>query len=225
MKTDTIKLNGKEIQYRIIPKNNKNTYFKFRKDGTIEITKSRYQSKRDVINYMKQNASVFVSKLEKVRITPKVKEGYYTYFGQEMKIEYIDSLHVRFDVFNNLVEIPSKEVDPDQQYLKKTERNILLYEVEDIQNKYINNPYVNIDKIKIKTRHTKTRFGSCNATKRTINLNTNLVHYDKKYLEYVFLHEIAHLKHQNHSNEYYQLLLKLCPNYKQLRKELREIYR
>jgi len=225
VKTGTINLNGKEIQYNIIPKNNKNTYFKFRKDGTIHITKSRYQSTKDIIKYMKQNEAVFAHKIEKVTVVPTVKDGFYSYFGTNLKIEYIDTKNVKIDVLNDVIELPSKEIDPDQVYVRKAERNILLFEIETIKHKYRENPYVDINDIIIKTRHTKSRFGSCNAHRKTINLNTNLVHYDIQYLEYVFLHEIAHLVHQNHSKDYYDLLEKLCPNYKIIRKELRKIYR
>ena len=42
------------------------------------------------------------------------------------------------------------------------------------------------------------------------------------YTEYVFLHEIAHLVYPNHSKDYYNLLEKLCPNYKEVRKELKK---
>ena len=225
MRYETIMLDGMKVQYRIIPKNNKNTYFKFRKNGTIEITKSRYQTKRDIIKYMKNNAVQFAEKVKKVKIVPTLREGYYSYFGKELKIVFHDQLIVQMDVSNNVVYLPSKELDSDSRLLRKTERDILLYEVALIEEKYQDNSYVNIENIKIKTRHTKTRFGSCNSKRRSINLNTNLVHYDKKYLEYVFLHEICHLTYQNHSREYYDLLEKICPNYKAIRKELKEIYR
>lgn len=225
MKYDTIVLDGNEVQFRIVPKNNKNTYFKFRKDGSIEITKSRYQSKKDVIKYMKENAVQFASKLNKLRIVPTLREGYYCYFGDELKILLQDTKQVTVNVQNNSISIPSVELDPDGKRLKKAEREIVLNEVKRIKEKYINNRFVDINEINIKTRHTKTRFGSCNAKRKAINLNANLIHYDRRFLEYVFLHEISHLKHQDHGKEFYQLLENLCPNYKQLRKELREIYR
>jgi len=224
MKYDTIVLDGTKVQYRIIPKNNKNTYFKFRKDGTIEITKSKYQSKRDILQYMKHNAIHFAKKVNQVRITPTIQEGYYCYFGKELKIIESDS-KVTVDIVNETISIPTKESDSDGTLLRKAERHMLMEELKHLEEKYLSNPFVSIEGIQIKTRHTKTRFGSCNAKRQTINLNANLVHYDKKYLEYVFLHEISHLKHQNHGKEFYALLEQLSPNYKQLRKELREIYR
>ena len=70
----------------------------------------------------------------------------------------------------------------------------------------------------------QTRFGSCNPINQSININLHLVNYKEKYLEYVFLHEIAHLNHQNHSKDYYNLLSKLLIDHKQLKKELNKIF-
>ena len=69
-----------------------------------------------------------------------------------------------------------------------------------------------------------TRFGSCNPRSKVININLYLVNMDKKYLEYVFLHEISHLVHQNHSKDFYLLLSKLSSKYKQLKKELNNLF-
>ena len=101
----------------------------------------------------------------------------------------------------------------------------MLETIRQLHQQYKDNEYVDLSSVKYKTRYTNTRHGSCNASRKTINLNLYLVQYERKYIEYVYLHEIAHLKHQNHSVKYYDLLEKLCPNYKQLRKELKRIYR
>ena len=132
MKYQTILLNGTKVEYRIIPKNNKNTYFKFRKNGTIEITKSRYQSKRDIIKFMRQNADQFVHKLSKVKVDPIIKDGHYSYFGQELKIEHHELLKVDVDLENQIIYLPSEEIDPNRLIIRKAERNQLLLETEQL---------------------------------------------------------------------------------------------
>ena len=114
--------------------------------------------------------------------------------------------------------------DHIKQKYKEIETSLILEKLEKLKNKYIDNKYVNIADITFKTRYMKTRYGSCNSLKRSININIYLIHYDESYLEYVFLHEIAHLVHQNHSLDFYKLLSKLSNNYKQLKKELNNKY-
>jgi len=215
---DKVILNGREVTYDLVFKNNKNTYFYFKSSNYIKINASKYQRKKDIIDHMINNASQFIMKLDKVVNKVKVKDNtVYYYFGKELKIAQSDDYSVV--ILGDEIKLP-KSVD----HIKLFEKNEILRELSLLESKYKSNPYVNINNIKISTRHTKTRFGSCNARLRKVNFNTNLVHYDKLYLEYVFLHEICHLTHQNHSRDFYELLEKLCPNYKELRRELKSTY-
>lgn len=43
-------------------------------------------------------------------------------------------------------------------------------------------------------------------------LNGNLVFRDEKYLDYVVLHELTHLKYSNHGEKFYQYMTKYMPN-------------
>ena len=56
--------------------------------------------------------------------------------------------------------------------------------------------------------------------KRGDTLNTHLIKAPPQCLDYVLLHEIAHLQEHNHSQRYYAVLERLLPNWKAVRKEL-----
>ena len=70
----------------------------------------------------------------------------------------------------------------------------------------------------------KGRWGSCNS-KGKITISADLVKLEETYLEYVILHELCHLKHHNHSPEYYRLLSEVFPKWKSVRKDLRRYIR
>ena len=69
-------------------------------------------------------------------------------------------------------------------------------------------------------RTMKTKFGSCRPTQGRITLNLELVHYPKSMIEYIFLHEITHLKHPDHSAHFYATLASLCPDHRAHKKTL-----
>ena len=73
---------------------------------------------------------------------------------------------------------------------------------------------------KLALRNQKTRFGSC-SFKNNINLNINLMNYDKDVIDYVIIHELVHTKIKNHSKEFWNEVEQHCPDYKALRKRLR----
>lgn len=59
----------------------------------------------------------------------------------------------------------------------------------------------------------RTRFGSCSA-KGGISFSYRLMAYPQSAIEYVVLHELAHLKELNHSPAFYRLIESLMPDYK-----------
>lgn len=67
----------------------------------------------------------------------------------------------------------------------------------------------------------KTRFGSCSG-KNSISLSWRLMQYDEKAIDYVVVHELAHIKHHNHSKQFYSLIEKYMPDYKQRAKLLKK---
>ena len=67
-----------------------------------------------------------------------------------------------------------------------------------------------------------TRWGVCNTKSKTVTLNLELIKRDLKYLDYVIVHELSHLIEGNHSNRFWALVEKNFPNYKQMRKEMKE---
>ena len=67
----------------------------------------------------------------------------------------------------------------------------------------------------------KKRWGSCN-NKKTISINWKLVFAPPEIIDYVITHELAHLKHMNHSKKFWLYVEKYIPDYKKHRKWLNE---
>ena len=65
----------------------------------------------------------------------------------------------------------------------------------------------------------RTRWGSC-STRGTVSLNCSLVFLRAEVVRYLFIHELAHLKHMNHSAGFWRLVGTLEPDYRQLDREL-----
>jgi hypothetical protein len=66
----------------------------------------------------------------------------------------------------------------------------------------------------------RTRWGSC-SSRGTISLNWRLVLAPPEIVDYVILHELAHLRTPNHSKDFWRLVESLCPEYPARRKWLK----
>ena len=60
----------------------------------------------------------------------------------------------------------------------------------------------------------KTRFGSC-SSKGNISYSYRLMFYPESAVDYVVVHELAHLIEMNHSQRFYAVIEKVLPDYKE----------
>jgi len=67
----------------------------------------------------------------------------------------------------------------------------------------------------------KRHWGMCMQDNR-IKLNVHLIRLPKELIDYIILHELAHIKEKNHSSKFYDFLGTLLPNHKQLSKEMKK---
>ena len=63
------------------------------------------------------------------------------------------------------------------------------------------------------------RWGSCNS-RREVRLAWRLVKAPAQLIDYVICHELAHLKHMNHSRSFWSEVERQCPDYRRLRAQL-----
>lgn len=72
----------------------------------------------------------------------------------------------------------------------------------------------------VKITSARKRFGSCSG-KNSLCFSYILMLYPIEAIDYVVVHELAHIRHHNHSREFYKLIEKYMPDYKQRIKILR----
>lgn len=64
----------------------------------------------------------------------------------------------------------------------------------------------------VKITAARTRFGSCSA-KNSLCFSLRLMHYPDECVDYVVVHELAHIRHKNHSRAFYQEVARYLPDY------------
>lgn len=74
----------------------------------------------------------------------------------------------------------------------------------------------------ISVRKVKAKRWSCSSDQK-IMFNLNLVHLATKYVRYVVIHEVCHLKHKNHSKDFRSEVEWFMPEYKEIRREMKKM--
>lgn len=81
-------------------------------------------------------------------------------------------------------------------------------------------PQLGVQYRSLRLSNARTRWGSAHSDGR-IMLNAKLLHYRLPVIDYVVVHELAHLHEMNHSPRFWAWVAQVCPEYRQLRAELR----
>ncbi len=82
-------------------------------------------------------------------------------------------------------------------------------------------PLMNVAPREVKLSTARTQWGSCTA-RGTVRLNWQLVKMPLELIDYVVVHELAHLLEMNHSSAFWRVVEAACPDYAKLRRELRQ---
>ncbi|WP_122613369.1 M48 family metallopeptidase [Pseudomonas viridiflava] len=84
-------------------------------------------------------------------------------------------------------------------------------------------PLMGVNVRRILVQRMKTRWGGCNPSTGNIRLNTELAKKPPECLEYILIHELAHLIEPTHSNRFLALMDKFMPHWRQIKDELNRL--
>lgn len=120
--------------------------------------------------------------------------------------------------------LPSQGAYDEQRLIKKLLIKIFQRYFEPIIHervKKINEAYFQEKFSSVKLKYNKTNWGSCSSG-RNLNFSLRLLLAPEDVIDYVIIHELAHLIEMNHSDRFWRIVEGIMPDYKQKEKFLKE---
>lgn len=204
-----------DTNYIVIKKKIKNAYIQI-KDGQV-LVKVPYKMPEKEIQSLINSKRQWI---EKHMYNCNQEKTGVTILGKSYKIIEIESNkdEVQFNNDKLLMYISNNSKEKRQELLEK------LYK-QQAQKQYIITTQKMMEITGLKPdlwriRNIKSAWGSC-SNKKIITLSLNLIQKREEVIEYVVLHELCHLKHMNHSKDFWNLVASYMPEYKSYRNELK----
>lgn len=172
------------------------------RDGKILVSAPYFTKDSEIENFINSNGKRIDKIIENQKtIDPNIMHVW----GNRYNIVKIESEENKVILMEDIAYVFYKENDTkviDDYYMKETldKLNIIARKYKDLMLKE------NIMFNKISIKKLKSRWGSCKVTTKNITINSNLAKYDPICLEYVFCHEIAHIKYPNHSKSFHDFI-------------------
>jgi predicted metal-dependent hydrolase len=121
-----------------------------------------------------------------------------------------------------------KDIDFDLLHKKQTAENAEYKKSVKLARNIIHNRleffncHYNFVYNRVAIKNQKTCWGSC-SQKANLNFNYKIINLPSEMRDYVIVHELCHLQELNHSKRFWNLVSQAVPNYRTLRRKLREI--
>jgi predicted metal-dependent hydrolase len=228
---------GSEVfEYKVIKKKRKTLGIKITNDGEVIVTSPFGVAEGVIYDIVSKKASWIIDKLNQVKEIDKHRGN--EEFNDGKKVEFNGQAYllkicegserkkalVYLNGDNIIVDIKSSYSNEERNSIV---RNLLVdWFKEQARTRFIERTEYYAEKIGVKPyniriKEQKTLWGSCSG-KNNINYNWKLVMAPPVVLDYVVVHELCHIVQRNHSNKFWELVEKIMPNYKELRKWLKE---
>ena len=186
-----------EINQRLVTvhlekrRNIKHVYLRVLNPNLIQIKTNIYYTLLDARDLIEKKMTWIENTI--IRLEEKnINDDEFLYLGERKKIE----------------DFKIKNID---SFYKK---EILKYLPDLVQEYSIK---MNLIPTSISYRKNKRTWGSCNY-KNGLNFNILLMKFPIELMEYVIIHELAHIQHKNHSKKFWDLVESYCPDYKKREK-------
>lgn len=219
------------IEYEINKGKRKNIYIQI-KNGKVIVKVPYYVTNKQIEEIVYKKSNWIRKSLEKYNQKnnglKKYQEGeIYKILGKEyiLKINYEETIQIKVDITdcNIIINLPfTYKMKPNlsnkiEKIINKMYMQIIQKQLDYTMKKVTN--MVGLAPKKYRVRDMKSAWGSCSSTKN-ISIALKLIEYSPKAFEYVVLHEVCHLKHMNHSKQFWQMVEGYMPDYKKYKKEL-----
>jgi predicted metal-dependent hydrolase len=221
------------MEYNVIiyKKNIKNVILKVKHNGIVTLSVPKKTPNSFIEIFLNSKKEWILKNLEKIKknSTKAVDKSY----KNGDNIEYLGKIYI-LEIFKS----SSNKICVEDKYFKiYTTKEINKKNIEAIIYKWYKDRALEIFKISLnkysnligekfidfKIRKMKRRWGSCRFVQRIITLNIELIKKPIECIDYVSLHEVAHLKHPHHKKEFWDFISIYMPDWK-LRKERLDKY-
>ena len=207
-------LDGIEYDVVIEKKNNKNLYIRVKDDMKIHVSCNYFTTKNEINRILEENINSIRKMIEHIK-KKKNDDNRFFYLGKMYDIIIDSNIQKVYLDKNNIY---TKDMNMLNKWYK--EETIRVFDERYVY--VFNHFHEQIKSPILKIRTMKTRYGVYNRKNHTITLNSKLIEFDIDKIDYVIIHELSHIIHFNHSKNFWNLVEKYCPNYKKIRKEMRE---
>lgn len=199
------------IHYR--PRN-RNTYISITREGEVCV-RTPLKNEHSIRRLVSQKEEWIRSKLHALvekKVAPHIYGETIRFRGELYSITQLPNLE-------KLIQKSKSSIDIEKYYHRFYRDEAVLTLPSRIEH-YARKMGLNPSEVRFKKM--KRRWGSCDSNK-VVTFNTMMMQLSYEHIDYIIVHELAHLRHMNHSKAFHALVRSILENEGELRKALKAV--
>jgi predicted metal-dependent hydrolase len=234
MKAKKVRIASEEVEYDIVRSSRRTVALYIKPGGSLLIRAPWFVPAYILLKYVESKAPWITRHREKLKtIKPDQKEllinegDTVPFMGSELTVRTSEAVRNSVTVSGNelLVAGPGITGSPlkitaltDAWYLREAK------EYFEGRTRFLAGQYGDrlSQPVSVSVRKMKRRWGTCRSN-GAILFNRQLIKKERELIDSVIIHELCHLVHHNHGKEFYSLLESIIPDYRQRRRDLRNL--
>ncbi len=214
---DSIEIDGERIRIEFVKKPwIRNSYLKFNDDRLVVVGRSEGMMQKVVMKHRP-----WISKhYKQIKSTIRLFDSNSVFYNSKRyNVGYVSSnARPKADIWGDNLIIYAQSTQAAERYIDRTIRDATASFSGELALRKGQEIGVRIGAVKVR-RYRK--WGVCRSD-GTITFNYCISMLPSELRDYIVSHEVAHLKEMNHSEKFWAVVWQLCPDYKRLRKELKQ---
>lgn len=219
-----------EVEHK---ENLKHTYITVEQNKPILVKAPLDISTEELKKLVKKKASWIIKKREALHSSVMIEDTLKTgsrlhYLGKSYYVQLIkegerQNIHIEFIYSKFQIFLPMDYIESDlQEAINTFYLNSAKLKIKPFIKKW--SKIMELKANEISFKNSKVKWASCSASNK-IMFNIEMVKLSKHLIEYVVIHELAHIRYKNHSNEFWSLVARYLPKYKLLDGKIKEFER
>lgn len=220
--TDHLVLSGRKVPLVLVRHSRAKRYLlRLTRDGTARVTIPKRGSVVEARRFVEKHMDWLEKQLQNLEARPNETETWQIgtkiwLAGELVSIQSDKTGSIRIGTLTLFIEDSGQDLRPlIEKHLRKLAALELPKRVLELAAQH------RFSVQRITVRNQRTRWGSC-SRKGNISLNWHLIQTPDFVRDYIILHELAHLRHMNHSKLYWEEVDGLCPGYMEAERWLKE---
>jgi predicted metal-dependent hydrolase len=211
--TDALQVGARAVPLLMVHHPRARRYLlRLRPDGTVRVTIPRRGTISAARDFALRNVGWLEQQFQRLAARPKTPVSWnpgteILFRGEQVRIEVDADGSIRFGTERLGLSKAAADLRPAiQKHLRQLASRELPRRVMELAAIH------GVSVSRVSVRNQRSRWGSC-SRRGTISLNWRLIQSPVFVRDYIIVHELAHRRQMNHSEKFWQEVARLCPDY------------